>query len=42
VGTPARVVRELTGTAKEWVDANPEVYRQLARRHAAGIQSVCE
>jgi len=42
VGTPAKVVREVTGTAKEWVDTNPEVYRQLARRHAAGIRSVGE
>lgn len=42
VGTPARVVREVTGTAKEWVDTNPEVYRQLARRHAAGIRSLGE
>ena len=42
VGTPARVVKEITGTAKEWVDANPEVYRQLARRHAAGIRRLGE
>jgi carbonic anhydrase/acetyltransferase-like protein (isoleucine patch superfamily) len=40
VGTPAKVTREVTGTAKEWVDTNPEVYRQLARRHAAGVQSL--
>jgi carbonic anhydrase/acetyltransferase-like protein (isoleucine patch superfamily) len=42
VGTPARVVREITGTAKEWVDTNPEVYRQLARRHAASIRALGE
>jgi len=42
VGTPARVVREVTGTAKEWVDTNPEVYRQLARRHAASIRPLGE
>jgi len=41
-GTPARVVREVTGTAKEWVDTNPEVYRQLARRHAASIRRLGE
>jgi carbonic anhydrase/acetyltransferase-like protein (isoleucine patch superfamily) len=33
VGTPARVIREVSGTAKEWVDTNPEIYRELARRH---------
>jgi carbonic anhydrase/acetyltransferase-like protein (isoleucine patch superfamily) len=40
VGTPARVIREVSGTAKEWVDTNPEIYRELARRHAAGIRPV--
>ena len=37
-GTPARVRGPLEGTAKFWVDNNPEVYRELARRHAAGVQ----
>lgn len=40
VGTPAKVTREVSGAAKEWVDSNPEVYRQLARRHAAGVQAL--
>jgi len=40
VGTPARIAREVSGAAKEWVDTNPQVYRELARRHAAGITSV--
>jgi carbonic anhydrase/acetyltransferase-like protein (isoleucine patch superfamily) len=40
VGTPATVTREVTGAAKKWVDTNPEVYRQLARRHAVGVQPV--
>jgi carbonic anhydrase/acetyltransferase-like protein (isoleucine patch superfamily) len=40
VGTPARVTREVSGSAKEWVDTNPETYRELARRHAAGIRQV--
>jgi carbonic anhydrase/acetyltransferase-like protein (isoleucine patch superfamily) len=40
VGTPARVAREVSGGAKEWVDTNPEIYRELARRHAAGVRSV--
>jgi carbonic anhydrase/acetyltransferase-like protein (isoleucine patch superfamily) len=40
VGSPARVTREISGSAKEWVDTNPEIYRELARRHAAGIRPV--
>jgi carbonic anhydrase/acetyltransferase-like protein (isoleucine patch superfamily) len=38
VGIPARVAGEVAGTAKQWVDTNPEVYRELARRHAAGVR----
>ena len=38
VGTPAKVAREVTGSAKGWVDANPEAYRELARRHSAGTR----
>lgn len=40
VGTPARVAREVSGGAKVWVDSNPEIYRELARRHAAGVRPV--
>ncbi len=40
VGTPARVAREVSGMAKEWVDTNPEVYRELARRHAVGLRPI--
>jgi carbonic anhydrase/acetyltransferase-like protein (isoleucine patch superfamily) len=40
VGTPAKVTREVSGAAKHWVDTNPEVYRALARRHAAGVQPI--
>ncbi|HUD76778.1 MAG TPA: gamma carbonic anhydrase family protein [Streptosporangiaceae bacterium] len=40
VGTPARVAREVSGRAREWVDTNPEIYRELARRHAAGIRAL--
>jgi carbonic anhydrase/acetyltransferase-like protein (isoleucine patch superfamily) len=40
VGSPARVTREVSGNAKEWVDTNPQIYRELARRHAAGIRPV--
>jgi carbonic anhydrase/acetyltransferase-like protein (isoleucine patch superfamily) len=39
-GVPARVIREITGQAKRWVETNPSAYRELARRHAAGIQPV--
>jgi carbonic anhydrase/acetyltransferase-like protein (isoleucine patch superfamily) len=38
VGVPARVAGEVTGRAREWVDTNPEIYRALARRHAAGLR----
>jgi len=38
VGTPARIAREVSGRAKEWVDTNPEIYRELARRHYASIR----
>ena len=27
VGVPARIVGKVTGTALQWVEANPEVYR---------------
>src|ERR1700684_2071875 len=32
VGVPARVVGEVSGGAKVWVDTNPGIYRDLARR----------
>ena len=38
IGVPARVVGPVTGTAKLWVDTNPEVYRELSRRHASGLR----
>lgn len=37
-GVPARLVGEVTGGAKQWVETNPAIYRDLARRHAAGAQ----
>jgi carbonic anhydrase/acetyltransferase-like protein (isoleucine patch superfamily) len=40
VGVPARVIGPTKGTAKQWVEANPAAYRELARRHAAGIRPV--
>ncbi len=35
VGVPARVTGPLQGMARQWVQTNPEVYRDLARRYAA-------
>jgi carbonic anhydrase/acetyltransferase-like protein (isoleucine patch superfamily) len=40
VGTPARIAGEVRGGAKFWVDNNPQTYRELARRHAAGVRLV--
>jgi carbonic anhydrase/acetyltransferase-like protein (isoleucine patch superfamily) len=39
-GVPARVVREVSGGAKQWVETNPSVYRDLARRHRVGIRPI--
>jgi carbonic anhydrase/acetyltransferase-like protein (isoleucine patch superfamily) len=37
-GVPARIAGEVTGGAKQWVAGNPRLYRDLARRHAAGVR----
>jgi len=39
-GVPARVLREISGGARQWVETNPETYRDLARRHAAGARPI--
>ena len=39
-GVPARVIGEVTGGARQWVETNPGIYRDLARRHAAGARPV--
>ena len=40
-GSPAKVKGPIAGTGAEfWVDHNPQVYRDLAQRHRAGIQEV--
>jgi carbonic anhydrase/acetyltransferase-like protein (isoleucine patch superfamily) len=39
-GVPARVTGELTPGARFWVENNPSVYRDLAKRHAAGVRLV--
>jgi carbonic anhydrase/acetyltransferase-like protein (isoleucine patch superfamily) len=40
VGVPARIAGEVTGGAKQWVETNPGLYRELARRHAASVRPV--
>jgi carbonic anhydrase/acetyltransferase-like protein (isoleucine patch superfamily) len=37
VGVPARVAGQVSGGAARWVASNPQAYRDLARRHAAGV-----
>jgi carbonic anhydrase/acetyltransferase-like protein (isoleucine patch superfamily) len=39
-GVPARIVGEVTAGARQWVETNPGLYRELARRHAAGVRPV--
>jgi carbonic anhydrase/acetyltransferase-like protein (isoleucine patch superfamily) len=39
-GVPARVIGELTTGARQWVEMNPALYRELARRHAASVRLV--
>jgi carbonic anhydrase/acetyltransferase-like protein (isoleucine patch superfamily) len=41
-GVPARVVGKVTAGAKQWVETNPGIYRELARRHAAGTRPVTD
>jgi carbonic anhydrase/acetyltransferase-like protein (isoleucine patch superfamily) len=38
LGTPAKVRGPLTPGAARWVDGNPEIYQELARRHATGAE----
>jgi carbonic anhydrase/acetyltransferase-like protein (isoleucine patch superfamily) len=38
VGVPARIIGEVTDGAKQWVQTNPALYRELARRHAVGAR----
>jgi carbonic anhydrase/acetyltransferase-like protein (isoleucine patch superfamily) len=39
-GVPARVVGELGAGARSWVENNPALYRELARRHADTVRQV--
>jgi carbonic anhydrase/acetyltransferase-like protein (isoleucine patch superfamily) len=40
LGAPARVRGPLSGSAVGWVEGNPSIYQELARRHAAGVAEV--
>src|SRR4051794_25852841 len=40
LGAPARVRGPLSAGAAVWVDGNPSIYQELARRHAKGIEQV--
>jgi carbonic anhydrase/acetyltransferase-like protein (isoleucine patch superfamily) len=40
MGSPAKKFVPLTDSARLWVDHNAEIYRQLARRHAASVTPV--
>ena len=40
LGSPAVVRGPLSAGAAWWVDNNPAAYRELARRHAAGVRPV--
>ena len=37
-----RVVGEVRAGARQWVETTPEIYRELARRHAAGTRPVTD
>ena len=39
IGTPAKVTGEVRGGALRWVQENPALYRELARRHAASARA---
>jgi carbonic anhydrase/acetyltransferase-like protein (isoleucine patch superfamily) len=41
-GVPARIIGELTAGSRQWVQTNPAIYRDLARRHATGARLVPE
>ncbi|SDO63748.1 Carbonic anhydrase or acetyltransferase, isoleucine patch superfamily [Klenkia soli] len=40
LGSPARVKGPLSAGAAQWVDGNPSIYQELARRHARGVEQV--
>jgi carbonic anhydrase/acetyltransferase-like protein (isoleucine patch superfamily) len=40
MGSPAKKMAPLVGNARHWVETNPGVYQELARRHAASVKEV--
>jgi carbonic anhydrase/acetyltransferase-like protein (isoleucine patch superfamily) len=40
VGVPAKITGEVRGGALRWVEMNPAIYRDLARRHAANLRQL--
>jgi carbonic anhydrase/acetyltransferase-like protein (isoleucine patch superfamily) len=40
LGVPARVRGPLSDGARRWVAGNPGIYRELARRHGAGVEQI--
>jgi carbonic anhydrase/acetyltransferase-like protein (isoleucine patch superfamily) len=40
IGTPARKHVPLSDSARLWVDNNPTIYQELARRHRTGIAPI--
>jgi len=40
VGVPAKVSGEVKGGALQWVQTNPALYRDLARRHATSLREL--
>jgi len=40
MGSPARKFFPLSNTARAWVDGNPAIYRELARRHRESVKPV--
>ena len=40
LGSPAKVRGPLTEGAARWVDGNPGIYQELARRHAGTVEQV--
>ncbi|WP_201776562.1 gamma carbonic anhydrase family protein [Allosalinactinospora lopnorensis] len=40
LGVPAKVRGPLTGSARQWVESNPGVYQELARRHGRGVREL--
>jgi carbonic anhydrase/acetyltransferase-like protein (isoleucine patch superfamily) len=40
MGSPANRQTPLAGNARVWVDANPGIYQELARRHRDGLKPI--